>query len=105
MSLVIITTNLHLPHNPLQSQVSNPFVRAASANRNHYQPPFLTIFTSHRPPPQVSNHFGTLSGGHYTALGRVPLGSGREAWYSYNDEVVSKVPAQQVRACVHFPNP
>ncbi|GAB4823329.1 hypothetical protein N2152v2_010375 [Parachlorella kessleri] len=43
----------------------------------------------------VSNHYGSLSGGHYTAICRVPLGGGKEAWYSYNDEVVTRVTAQQ----------
>lgn len=44
----------------------------------------------------MSNHYGTLSGGHYTAMCRVPLDGGREAWYSYNDEIVQKISGQQV---------
>ena len=30
----------------------------------------------------------------------MPLGGGKEAWYSYNDEVVTRVTAQQVRQLV-----
>lgn len=56
------------------------------------------------PPPDctydlfaVSNHYGTLGGGHYTAICRAPMAGGKETWYSYNDEVVTQVPATQVR--------
>jgi hypothetical protein len=40
----------------------------------------------------VSNHGGTLSGGHYTAMCRV----GEDAWYSFNDEAVTPVAAWNV---------
>lgn len=44
----------------------------------------------------VINHFGSLSAGHYTAACRVPMGKGKETWYSFNDEVVSKLVPQAV---------
>ena len=37
------------------------------------------------------NHFGSLSGGHYTAVCRVPFGKGKEEWHAFNDENVSKL--------------
>lgn len=44
----------------------------------------------------VSNHFGTLGGGHYTAACRVPAAGGGGDWYSFNDEVITKISQQQV---------
>ncbi|KDD74613.1 hypothetical protein H632_c1183p0, partial [Helicosporidium sp. ATCC 50920] len=47
----------------------------------------------------VSNHYGSLAGGHYTAACRVPGGLGAapgEAWYSFNDEIVTRVTPEQV---------
>eukprot|EP00887_Chlorella_sp_A99_P006654 scaffold3.g6654.t1 len=39
----------------------------------------------------VSNHYGNLSGGHYTAMCRVADPGGDDAWFSFNDEAVSRV--------------
>lgn len=36
----------------------------------------------------VSNHFGTLTGGHYTAFCKSPV---TDEWQEYNDSSVSKV--------------
>jgi ubiquitin carboxyl-terminal hydrolase 4/11/15 len=33
----------------------------------------------------VTNHFGSLNGGHYTAFGKNPDGN----WYNFNDSQVS----------------
>lgn len=44
----------------------------------------------------VSNHVGTLSGGHYTAYCRVQQADGTGAWHHFNDEVVTAVPQSQV---------
>jgi ubiquitin carboxyl-terminal hydrolase 2/21 len=45
----------------------------------------------------VSNHYGNLSGGHYTAMCRVPQPDGEgEDWYSFNDESVVRVSPSQV---------
>ena len=38
----------------------------------------------------VSNHAGTLHGGHYTAMCRVPARGGG-AWYAFNDEAVTRI--------------
>lgn len=38
------------------------------------------------------------AGGHYTAMCRVPQAGGDDAWYSFNDEQVSRVSPSQVRA-------
>ena len=37
----------------------------------------------------VSNHYGGLGGGHYTAFAKNPL---NDKWYEYNDSNVSSVP-------------
>lgn len=44
----------------------------------------------------VSNHYGSMAGGHYTAACRVGLPGGREQWYSFNDDAVSKLSPQSV---------
>ncbi|DBA82653.1 TPA: hypothetical protein ACH3X1_006898 [Trebouxia sp. C0004] len=44
----------------------------------------------------VSNHYGSMAGGHYTAACRVGLTGGREQWYSFNDDAVSKLSPQSV---------
>lgn len=44
----------------------------------------------------VSNHYGNLSGGHYTAMCRVPQLGGGDAWFSFNDEQVTRVSPTQV---------
>ncbi|KAA6425209.1 MAG: ubiquitin carboxyl-terminal hydrolase 2-like [Trebouxia sp. A1-2] len=44
----------------------------------------------------VSNHYGSMAGGHYTAACRVGLAGGREQWYSFNDDAVSKLSPQSV---------
>lgn len=45
----------------------------------------------------VSNHYGNLTGGHYTAMAR-SLGAGTPGdWYCFNDEVVNRVSDDQVR--------
>jgi ubiquitin carboxyl-terminal hydrolase 2/21 len=43
----------------------------------------------------VSNHFGSMVGGHYTAACRIDSDNG-EQWYSFNDEVVQKLSPQAV---------
>ena len=42
----------------------------------------------------VSNHVGSLGGGHYTAYCRVPQPDGSLAWYHFDDELVSQVVSQ-----------
>ena len=44
----------------------------------------------------VSNHYGSMAGGHYTAACRVGLPEGREQWYNFNDDAVSKLSPQSV---------
>ncbi|KAL4459011.1 hypothetical protein ABPG75_013876 [Micractinium tetrahymenae] len=44
----------------------------------------------------VSNHYGNLSGGHYTAMCRVPQQGSGDAWFSFNDEQVTRVSPNQV---------
>lgn len=44
----------------------------------------------------VSNHFGSMAGGHYTAACKVDLPGGREQWYNFNDDAVSKLAPQSV---------
>lgn len=43
----------------------------------------------------VINHKGNLITGHYTAACRVPVGKGKEAWYDFNDEHVTKIASTQ----------
>ena len=51
----------------------------------------------------VSNHFGSMAGGHYTAACRVGLPDGREQWYNFNDTAVAKLsPAGVVSACAYI---
>lgn len=40
----------------------------------------------------VSNHYGSLGGGHYTAYAK-----NEEKWYSFNDSSVSGVGAEKVK--------
>lgn len=40
----------------------------------------------------VTNHFGSLNGGHYTAFGKNPDGN----WYNFNDSQVSGVSSKSV---------
>ena len=41
----------------------------------------------------VTNHFGSLNGGHYTAYGKNALDS---QWYNFNDSSVSKASEDQI---------
>ena len=41
----------------------------------------------------VTNHFGSLNGGHYTAFGKNPDGN----WYDFNDSSVSRVSIESVQ--------
>lgn len=50
-------------------------------------PPVYDLFA-------VSNHMGSLGGGHYTAYAKQP---GTERWYCFDDSRVSEVTADQVR--------
>lgn len=43
----------------------------------------------------VCNHYGSMQGGHYTSYCRVNE-EGREQWYNFNDEVVTKANANNV---------
>ena len=49
-----------------------------------------------RLPPR--SHTLRCAGGHYTAACHVPAADGGEDWYSFNDEVVTKISQQQVRS-------
>jgi len=40
----------------------------------------------------VSNHYGTLNGGHYTAMCRNPV---TETWYEFDDSSISKIGRNQ----------
>lgn len=40
----------------------------------------------------VTNHFGSLNGGHYTAFGKNPDGS----WYNFNDSQVSSATSRNI---------
>ena len=40
----------------------------------------------------VTNHFGSLNGGHYTAFGKNPNGK----WYNYNDGSVNECSAKNI---------
>ena len=44
----------------------------------------------------VSNHYGSMAGGHYTAACRVGLPDGKEQWFNFNDDTVSKLSPQSV---------
>lgn len=45
----------------------------------------------------VSNHYGNLSGGHYTAMCRVQSPQAPEGeWYCFNDDLVNRVSEDQV---------
>ena len=51
----------------------------------------------------VSNHFGSMAGGHYTAACRVALPDGREQWYNFNDTAVAKLSTSGVvTACAYI---
>jgi len=39
----------------------------------------------------VSNHYGTLGGGHYVAYCKVKDQEAKEGWYCFNDKVVTKI--------------
>lgn len=39
----------------------------------------------------VSNHFGSLCGGHYTAFCKLQNQDGEEGWFCLNDEHISKI--------------
>lgn len=43
-----------------------------------------------------SNHFGTLSGGHYTATCKVKDEDKKEAWYCFNDQTVRRMSENEV---------
>ncbi|GMH39292.1 hypothetical protein BSKO_07190 [Bryopsis sp. KO-2023] len=43
-----------------------------------------------------SNHFGTLTGGHYTAHCKVKDSSDKEGWFCFNDQTVKKVEEEDV---------
>lgn len=44
----------------------------------------------------VSNHYGTLGGGHYVAYCKVKDTEGKEGWYCFNDKVVTKISEDSV---------
>lgn len=46
----------------------------------------------------VTNHFGSLNGGHYTAFGKNPNGK----WYNYNDGSVNETSAKNVCSSAAF---
>eukprot|EP01090_Pellita_catalonica_P015874 TRINITY_DN438_c0_g2_i3.p1 TRINITY_DN438_c0_g2~~TRINITY_DN438_c0_g2_i3.p1 ORF type:complete len:330 (-),score=87.83 TRINITY_DN438_c0_g2_i3:36-1025(-) len=47
----------------------------------------------------VSNHYGSLGGGHYTAYG---FNHRENKWYKYDDSSVSEVPAESVRTSAAY---
>jgi ubiquitin C-terminal hydrolase len=51
----------------------------------------------------VSNHFGNLVGGHYTAVCKVPESNGsQDQWIEYNDERVTKLSASSVASATAY---
>ena len=51
----------------------------------------------------VSNHYGSMAGGHYTAACRVNLPAGKEQWYNFNDDAVTKLaPQSVVTSCAYM---
>ena len=49
--------------------------------------------TPHARADGVTNHMGTLNGGHYTAFAR---NAGDNQWYSFNDERVNRISGREV---------
>ncbi|KAK9811723.1 hypothetical protein WJX72_008998 [[Myrmecia] bisecta] len=51
----------------------------------------------------VSNHFGNLVGGHYTATCLLPQPGGKQKWWTFNDDGVSKTTSQSVaNSCAYM---
>ena len=51
----------------------------------------------------VSNHYGSMAWGHYTAACRVGLPGGKEQWYNFNDDAVTKLaPQSVVTSCAYM---
>ncbi len=73
---------------PLQGLDLSRYVLAPQA-----QPPLYDCYA-------VSNHYGGLGGGHYTAFGRMP-DDGR--WYCFDDSRVEEVAPEGVRRTALHP--
>lgn len=51
----------------------------------------------------VSNHFGNMIGGHYTAYCKAPQGYGKDdQWFDYNDDKIHKVSASNVATAAAY---
>jgi ubiquitin carboxyl-terminal hydrolase 2/21 len=46
----------------------------------------------------VSNHTGTLTSGHYTAVCKLQNLSGSQTWYSFDDDTVTPVPPEKINS-------
>ena len=68
---------------PLEGLDMRPYVKSLN---NEAEPVLYDCYG-------VSNHFGSLNGGHYTANCKNPI-SGK--WHNYNDSSVSKASPSQV---------
>lgn len=86
---------LNLSSYVMDSKPMNTYIPFARENEVYiepnYQPP---THASDEPIYElyaVSNHYGSLSGGHYTAYAK-----NKERWFSFNDSSVSSVSESQV---------
>lgn len=46
----------------------------------------------------VTNHSGSLTSGHYTAVCKLQSLGGRQSWYSFDDDTVTAVPPEKVNS-------
>jgi ubiquitin C-terminal hydrolase len=67
--------------NALQQQLVS-YYQSGPGNQGTLQPPQKYDLYA------ISNHFGTMGGGHYTATVRNPA---RKAWFHYDDSRVSEI--------------
>lgn len=67
---------------PIQGLDLRPYIQDNSSN----EPIYYDLYA-------VSNHYGSLNGGHYTAYG---YNSMSEKWYDFNDSSVSTATTKDV---------
>ncbi|XP_047034477.1 ubiquitin carboxyl-terminal hydrolase 8 isoform X3 [Helicoverpa zea] len=64
-------------------------------------------FSLHSPPNHsynlyaVSNHYGSMEGGHYTAYCKSSV-YGKRRWYKYDDHVVTEIPSSEVKSSAAY---